>query len=210
MHAIVDILGITLCCFGQAGDLDDLGELYILIYYDMRKLENNELDRLDLEAFKQVEKTPICIVLDNVRSLNNIGSVFRTADAFLIQKIYLCGITATPPHKEIHKTALGATDSVAWEYRESTMGLLEELRAGGYTSLSVEQAENAVMLNDFKVDGSKRYALIFGNEVKGVSQDVVSNSDLVLEIPQYGTKHSLNISVSAGIVIWDLWTKLQG
>ncbi|MCM4164961.1 MULTISPECIES: RNA methyltransferase [unclassified Arenibacter] len=176
----------------------------------MRKLENSELDRLDLEAFKQVEKTPICIVLDNVRSLNNIGSVFRTADAFLIQKIYLCGITATPPHKEIHKTALGATDSVAWEYRESTMDLLEELRDSGYTSLSVEQAENAVMLNDFKVEGSKKYALIFGNEVKGVSQDVVSNSDLVLEIPQYGTKHSLNISVSVGIVIWDLWAKLQG
>ena len=121
----------------------------------MRKLENSELDRLDLEAFKQVEKTPIFIVLDNVRILNNIGSFFRTADAFLIQKIYLCGITATPPHKEIHKTALGATDSVAWEYRESTMDLLEELRAGGYTSLSVEQAENAVMLNDFKVEGSK-------------------------------------------------------
>ncbi len=176
----------------------------------MRKLENSELDRLNLEEFKQMEKTPICIVLDNVRSLNNIGSVFRTADAFLIQKIYLCGITATPPHKEIHKTALGATDSVAWEYRESTMDLLEELRAGGYTSLSVEQAEDAVMLNDFKVEGNKRYALIFGNEVKGVSQDVVSSSDLVLEIPQYGTKHSLNISVSVGIVVWDLWAKLQG
>jgi tRNA G18 (ribose-2'-O)-methylase SpoU len=176
----------------------------------MRKLENNELDRLNLDEFKKVEKTPICIVLDNVRSLNNIGSVFRTADAFLIQKIYLCGITATPPHKEIHKTALGATDSVVWEYRESTLDLLEELRTGGYTSLSVEQAEDAVMLNDFKVEGNKRYALIFGNEVKGVSQDVVSSSDLVLEIPQYGTKHSLNISVSVGIVVWDLWAKLQG
>ena len=175
----------------------------------MRKLENSELDRLNVDEFKQVEKTPICIVLDNVRSLNNIGSVFRTADAFLIEKIYLCGITATPPHKEIHKTALGATDSVAWEYRESTLELLKELRAEGYTSLSVEQAENAVMLNDFKVEENKKYALIFGNEVKGVSQEVVSGSDLVLEIPQYGTKHSLNISVSVGIVVWDLWAKLK-
>tara|TARA_R100000935_G_scaffold6095_2_gene13505 strand:- start:620 stop:1150 length:531 start_codon:yes stop_codon:yes gene_type:complete len=175
----------------------------------MRKLENSELDRLNVEEFKQVEKTPICIVLDNVRSLNNIGSVFRTADAFLIEKIYLCGITATPPHKDIHKTALGATDSVAWEHRESTMELLEELREEGYTSLAVEQAENAVMLNDFKVEENKRYALIFGNEVKGVSQEVVSASDLVLEIPQYGTKHSLNISVSVGVVVWDLWSKLK-
>lgn len=173
----------------------------------MRKLENRELDRLNVEEFKQVEKTPICIVLDNVRSLNNIGSVFRTADAFLIEKIYLCGITATPPHKDIHKTALGATDSVAWEHRESTMELLEELREEGYTSLAVEQAENAVMLNDFKVEENKKYALIFGNEVKGVSQEVVSASDLVLEIPQYGTKHSLNISVSVGVVVWDLWAK---
>tara|TARA_R110002050_G_scaffold2177_1_gene13228 strand:- start:12455 stop:12985 length:531 start_codon:yes stop_codon:yes gene_type:complete len=176
----------------------------------MRKLENSELDRLNIEEFKQVEKTPICIVLDNVRSLNNIGSVFRTADAFLIEKIYLCGITATPPHKEIHKTALGATDSVGWEYRESTMALLEELRAEGYTSLSVEQAENAIMLNNFKIEENKKYALIFGNEVKGVSQEVVSGSDLVLEIPQYGTKHSLNISVSVGVVVWDLWAKLKG
>ncbi|MDL5513206.1 RNA methyltransferase [Arenibacter sp. M-2] len=176
----------------------------------MRKLENSELDRLNIEEFKQVEKTPICIVLDNVRSLNNIGSVFRTADAFLIEKIYLCGITATPPHKEIHKTALGATDSVGWEYRESTMALLEELRAEGYTSLSVEQAENAIMLNNFKIEENKKYALIFGNEVKGVSQEVVSGSDLVLEIPQYGTKHSLNISVSVGVVVWDLWAKFKG
>lgn len=167
------------------------------------------MDRLNVEEFKQVEKTPICIVLDNVRSLNNIGSVFRTADAFLIEKIYLCGITATPPHKDIHKTALGATDSVAWEHRESTLELLEELREEGYTSLAVEQAENAVMLNDFKVEENKRYALIFGNEVKGVSQEVVSASDLVLEIPQYGTKHSLNISVSVGVVVWDLWSKLK-
>ena len=175
----------------------------------MRKLENSELDRLNVDEFKQVEKTPICIVLDNVRSLNNIGSVFRTADAFLIEKIYLCGITATPPHKDIHKTALGATDSVAWEYRENALELLEELNEKGYTSLSVEQAENAVILNDFEVNKDQKYALIFGNEVKGVSQEVVSNSSGVLEIPQYGTKHSLNISVSVGIVVWDLWAKLN-
>jgi tRNA G18 (ribose-2'-O)-methylase SpoU len=176
----------------------------------MRKLENSELDRLNVEEFQQVEKTPICIVLDNVRSLNNVGSVFRTADAFLIEKIYLCGITATPPHKDIHKTALGATDSVAWEYRENTLELLNELKNVGYSVLSVEQAENAVMLNNFTVNKDQKYALIFGNEVKGVSQEVVSNSTGVLEIPQYGTKHSLNISVSVGVVVWDLWAKLKG
>jgi len=175
----------------------------------MRKLENSELDRLNVDEFKQVEKTPICIVLDNVRSLNNIGSVFRTADAFLIEKIYLCGITATPPHKDIHKTALGATDSVAWEYRENTLELLEELKHADYSVQSVEQAENAMMLNDFKADKDQKYALIFGNEVKGVSQEVVSSSNGVLEIPQYGTKHSLNISVSVGVVVWDLWAKLN-
>ncbi|MCK0189544.1 RNA methyltransferase [Arenibacter sp. F20364] len=175
----------------------------------MRKLENSELDRLNVEEFKQIEKSPIIIVLDNVRSLNNIGSVFRTADAFLVEKIYLCGITATPPHKDIHKTALGATDSVSWEYRENVLELLKELKQDGYNALSVEQAENAVMLNDFKVNKDQKYALIFGNEVKGVSQEVVSNSTNVLEIPQYGTKHSLNISVSVGIVVWDLWAKLK-
>ncbi|NKI25603.1 RNA methyltransferase [Arenibacter sp. 6A1] len=175
----------------------------------MRKLENSELDRLNVEEFKQVEKTPVCIILDNVRSLNNIGSVFRTADAFLIEKIYLCGITATPPHKDIHKTALGATESVTWEYRESALALVQELQQSGYATYSVEQAENAVMLNDFKVAKDQKYALVFGNEVKGVSQEVVSKSDGVLEIPQYGTKHSLNISVSVGIVVWDVWAKLK-
>ncbi len=167
------------------------------------------MERLNVEEFKKSSKTPICIVLDNVRSLNNIGSVFRTADAFLIERIYLCGITATPPHKDIHKTALGATDSVEWEYREDTAQLLKELKGAGYTALSVEQAENANMLNDFEVSKNAKYALVFGNEVKGVSQSVVSLSDGVLEIPQYGTKHSLNISVSVGVVVWDLWAKMQ-
>lgn len=175
----------------------------------MRKLANNELERLDVEGFKQAKKTPLVIVLDNIRSLNNIGSVFRTADAFLIDKIYLCGITAKPPHKDIHKTALGATDSVAWEYQENTLNLIKNLQEQEYNVLSVEQAENAIMLNDFTIDGNQKYALVFGNEVKGVSQEVVSQSDAVIEIPQYGTKHSLNIAVSTGVVIWDLWSKLK-
>ncbi|MFT4832957.1 MAG: 23S rRNA (guanosine2251-2'-O)-methyltransferase [Psychroserpens sp.] len=175
----------------------------------MRKLENSELNRLDLNGFKEAEKTPIIIVLDNVRSLNNIGSVFRTADAFLIEKIYLCGITATPPHKDIHKTALGATDSVAWEYRKNTLELVEEFKGLGHETIAVEQAENAIMLNDYQLDTNKRQVLVFGNEVKGVAQEVVTACDKVIEIPQYGTKHSLNISVSAGVVVWDLWSKLK-
>lgn len=174
-----------------------------------RKLENSELDRLDVKGFKEADKSPIIIILDNVRSLNNIGSVFRTADAFLAQKIYLCGITATPPHKDIRKTALGATESVDWEYRKNTLGLVQELKSQGIQVISVEQAENATMLNDFHVDANRIVALVFGNEVKGVSQEVVSSSDTVLEIPQLGTKHSLNISVSAGVVVWDLWSKLN-
>ena len=172
-----------------------------------RKLENSELDRLDVTGFKEAKKSPIIIILDNVRSLNNIGSVFRTADAFLVQKIYLCGITATPPHKDIRKTALGATESVEWEYRKDTLELVNELKADGVHIVSVEQAENAVMLNFYQVNPEKTTALIFGNEVKGVSQEVVSASHMVLEIPQFGTKHSLNISVSTGVVVWDIWSK---
>ena len=175
----------------------------------MRKLKNSELERLDVDGFKEAEKTPLIIVLDNIRSLNNIGSVFRTADAFLIEKIYLCGITAQPPHKDIHKTALGATDSVVWEYAENTMDVIKSLKKDKVTTLAIEQAENAVFLNDFQVSKDQKYALIFGNEVKGVSQEVVFSSDAVIEIPQYGTKHSLNISVSVGVVIWDLWAKLK-
>lgn len=175
----------------------------------MRKLKNEELPRLDADAFKEAEKTPIVIVLDNIRSLNNIGSVFRTSDAFLIEKIYLCGITATPPHKDIRKTALGATESVAWEHRESTVALVEEYKAKGYQTLAIEQAEKAIMLNEFAIDQTNKYMLVFGNEVKGVSQEVVDCCDNVIEIPQFGTKHSLNISVSAGVVIWDFWSKLK-
>lgn len=174
----------------------------------MRKLKNNELDRLSVDAFKEAEKTPIIIVLDNIRSLNNIGSVFRTSDAFLVEKIYLCGITATPPHKDIHKTALGSTDTVAWEHIENTMDLIEKLKAEKVQICSIEQAENATMLNNFTPEENTKYALIFGNEVKGVAQNVVSASDVVIEIPQYGTKHSLNISVSCGVVVWDIFSKL--
>lgn len=174
-----------------------------------RKLENSELERLDVDGFKLAKKTPIIIILDNIRSLNNTGSVFRTADAFLVQKIYLCGITATPPHKDIRKTALGATESVDWEYKKDTLELVEELKQKGVQIVSVEQAENATMLNQFQPEPNKTIALIFGNEVKGVAQEVVSASDTVLEIPQFGTKHSLNISVSAGVVVWDLWSKLN-
>jgi len=175
----------------------------------MRKLKNSELERLDVAQFKQAVKTPIILVLDNIRSLNNIGSVFRTADAFLIEKVYLCGITAKPPHKDIHKTALGATESVVWEYCENTLELVRLLKAQGLATVAIEQAENAVFLNDFEVITTKKYALIFGNEVKGVAQEVVSECDIVVEIPQYGTKHSLNIAVSAGVVIWDFWAKLN-
>lgn len=175
----------------------------------MRKLKNSELERLSVDEFKLVKKTPLIVVLDNIRSLNNIGSVFRTSDAFLIEKIYLCGITATPPHKDIHKTALGSTETVSWEYVDNTIDLINKLKSENIIVASIEQAENAVMLNDFQPQLNRKYALIFGNEVKGVSQQVVSASDLILEIPQFGTKHSLNISVSAGVVIWDIFAKMK-
>ena len=175
----------------------------------MRKLKNSELNRLSVDAFKQIKKTPLIIVLDNIRSLNNIGSVFRTGDAFLIEKIYLCGITAKPPHKDIHKTALGSTDTVMWVYVENSLDLRVTGKQENIKVISIEQTENATMLNDFTPDQNTTYALVFGNEVKGVSQDVVNASDVVIEIPQYGTKHSLNISVSAGVVIWDVFSKLK-
>ncbi|SIQ25041.1 RNA methyltransferase [Maribacter ulvicola] len=175
----------------------------------MRKLRNDELERIDVDGYKLAGKSPIIIVLDNIRSLNNIGSVFRTADAFLIEKIYLCGITATPPHKDIHKTALGATDSVDWEHVADTVALVDKLKKDDCHIISVEQAEKATQLNEYVPDKDKKQVLIFGNEVKGVSQSVVSASNEVLEIPQFGTKHSLNISVSVGVVVWDCWSKLN-
>jgi len=174
-----------------------------------RKLKNEELPRLSESEFKGAEKIPFIIVLDNIRSLNNIGSVFRTADAFLIEKIYLCGITAQPPHKDIHKTALGATETVDWEYAKNTLDVVQQLKSENVKVLAIEQAEKAVMLDAFSPDPSQKYAVVFGNEVKGVSQEVVNASDIVIEIPQYGTKHSLNIAVSAGVVVWDLFSKMK-
>ncbi len=173
----------------------------------MRKLENSELERKSIADFKTAQKTPLIIVLDDIRSLHNIGSVFRTSDAFLIEKIYLCGITATPPNKEIHKTALGATETVAWEHRESVIELLQELKKQNVKTLAIEQVTNAIYLHDFDIIPQQKYALVFGNEVFGVSQEAVSLCDACIEIPQLGSKHSLNIAVSAGIVIWDLFKK---
>lgn len=172
-----------------------------------RKLANEELGRPDVAEFKKLKKTPIILVLDNIRSLNNIGSVFRTADAFAVEAIYLCGITAQPPHREINKTALGATESVAWKYFEQTLDAVEALKQNGYEVCSVEQAENSTFLNMYHP--KEKVALIFGHEVKGVEQQVINHSDKVLEIPQKGTKHSLNISVSVGVVLWDVFTKLD-
>ncbi|GAB4156076.1 MAG: RNA methyltransferase [Winogradskyella sp.] len=174
----------------------------------MRKLKNSELERLNVSEFKNTKKSPIIIVLDNIRSLNNIGSVFRTSDAFLIEKIYLCGITAQPPHNDIRKTALGSTETVDWEYYENTIDVVENLKKEGIKICSIEQAEDATMLNEFNPKPNTKYAFVFGNEVKGVGQNIVNASDIVIEIPQYGTKHSLNISVSAGVVIWDVFCKL--
>ncbi|MFT4969271.1 MAG: 23S rRNA (guanosine2251-2'-O)-methyltransferase [Chitinophagales bacterium] len=174
-----------------------------------RKIPNEELNRLSAEAFKDAEKTPIIVVLDNIRSLNNIGSVFRTSDAFLIEKIYLCGITAQPPHRDIRKTALGSTETVDWEYAESTLELVKKLQADGTEVYAVEQVEGSIMLNDFQPNKSVQTVLVLGNEVDGVQQEVVNQCNGSIEIPQLGTKHSLNISVSAGVVIWDVFEKLH-
>lgn len=174
-----------------------------------RKLKNSELDRKTIKEFKESQKTPIIVILDNVRSLNNIGSVFRSADAFLIEKIYLCGITAKPPHKDIQKTALGATETVSWEYCENTLEVVEKLQKEETKVFSIEQAEGAVMLNDFNLQPNEKIAVVFGNEVKGVQQEVVTAGDGIIEIPQLGTKHSLNISVSVGVVLWDLFSKTR-
>ena len=174
----------------------------------MRKLKNSELNRKSVSEFKSAKKTPIIVILDNVRSSNNVGSVFRSSDAFLIEKIYLCGITATPPNKDIQRTALGATDSVNWEYQKDTLSVVQKLQTEDVYVASIEQAENAVMLDDFKPKSGQKIAIVMGNEVKGVQQDVVTASNTCIEIPQLGTKHSLNISVTCGVVLWDLLNKL--
>ncbi len=176
----------------------------------MRKLKNEELGRLQPEEFEKVEKLNACIILDDIRSMNNVGSTFRTSDAFRIEKIYLCGITATPPHRDINKTALGATETVAWEYAKEINTLIEQLKANGYQIVAVEQADESTSLLEFQPKPDHKYAFVFGNEVFGVNEKVVKNADIVLEIPQYGTKHSLNISVSLGVVVWDFVSKVGG
>jgi 23S rRNA (guanosine2251-2'-O)-methyltransferase len=175
----------------------------------MRKLKNIELKRIDVKEFKKSKKTKLIIILDDIRSLNNIGSVFRTCDAFLIEKIYLCGITASPPHKDIHKTALGSTESIDWEYCKDISDLLVKLKKEKIFIWSVEQADKSKKLTDFTLNNDLKHALIFGNEVKGVSQKAISLSDEVIEIPQFGTKHSLNISVCSGILIWEFYKRLS-
>ena len=175
----------------------------------MRKLKNEELGRLSVDEYKAEKKRPIVIVLDNVRSMHNVGSAFRTADAFLVERIYLCGITAKPPHRDINKTALGATESVAWTHREKTKEAVDELKGEGYKIICVEQVDEGVPLQDFMPYRDSIYCLIFGNEVFGVEDEVIAEADTCLEIPQFGTKHSLNVSVSIGVVMWDFFKKLE-
>lgn len=174
-----------------------------------RKLKTQELGRIDVATFKGSAKIPLVVVLDNIRSLNNIGSVFRTADAFLVESIHLCGITAQPPHREIQKTALGATESVDWKHFATTAESVEELKSDGYKILAIEQAEQTMMLDDFVAASNGKYAVVFGNEVSGVDQAIIDIADTCLEIPQHGTKHSLNISVCAGIVLWQMFNELR-
>jgi tRNA G18 (ribose-2'-O)-methylase SpoU len=175
----------------------------------MRKLKNSELDRKTIQVFKKAVKTPLIVILDNIRSLNNVGSVFRTADAFLIEKIYLCGITAVPPHKDIHKTALGATESVEWEYQKDIVILIKKLQEKEIKVFAIEQADGALSLENLEVNTDQKYAFVLGNEVRGVSQEAVNQCDSVIEIPQEGTKHSLNIAVASGVVLWDFYHKLK-
>lgn len=176
----------------------------------MRKLSLSELNRISVDQFKDAEKTPIIIILDNVRSMNNIGSIFRTADAFRLEAIYLCGITATPPNKEIHKTALGATDSVNWKYFEDAVDAVNDVKKQGYQAYAIEQAEGSTMINEFLPSEDPKIALVLGNEIQGVSENVMKAIDGCFEIPQFGTKHSLNVAVSAGIVIWEVFRKMKG
>ena len=176
----------------------------------MKKLKNSELNRIDISTFKSIKKTPLIIILDDIRSLNNIGSIFRTCDAFKIEKIYLCGITATPPNRKITKTAIGATESVDWEYYENINDLVSELKNNGTMIWAVEQTENSKMLSKMEnIDGNKKHALVFGNEINGVKQNVINSCNNVIEINQYGTKHSLNVSIAAGIVIWNFFKFLN-
>lgn len=175
----------------------------------MRKLRNSELNRLTVDEFRKSKKMPVLIILEDIRSFNNIGSIFRTADSFCVEGIYLCGITAVPPHREINKTALGATESIEWKYFESTIEALKKLKANGYDIAAVEQVENSISLEKFSPTIKDKTALIFGNEINGVSTEALKVSDFCLEIPQFGTKHSFNVSVSAGIVLWHIYQRFS-
>lgn len=175
----------------------------------MKKILNSELNRLTVDEFKVSDKCPVVVVADNIRSLHNVGALFRTCDAFAVEKVWLCGVTATPPNKEIHKTALGAELSVEWEYSADTLSVVSDLKSQGYRVLAVEQVEGSASLDNFVAEEGMRYALVFGNEVKGVSQDAVSLCDGAVEIPQIGTKHSLNVSVSVGVVLWEFFKQLR-
>lgn len=175
-----------------------------------KKYKIEELNRISVEEFKQTDKTPLVIVLDNVRSLHNVGAVFRTSDAYLVEAVYLCGITSTPPNAEIHKTALGAEDTVEWKYWANTLDAVADLKANGFTVYSIEQAAGSIMLPDLQLDKSQKYAVVLGNEVKGVQQEVIDASDACVELPQFGTKHSLNVSVTGGIVIWEFAMRMRG
>ena len=174
-----------------------------------KKLKLEELGRIDVETFKKTEKIPLVVILDNVRSMHNVGAAFRTADAFLVEKIILCGITPKPPHREIHKAALGATESVDWQFYESVKEAVIDLKTLGYEVVGIEQTTNSVMITDFNIDKTKKYALVLGNEVDGISDEILTDLDVCLEIPQLGTKHSLNVSVCGGIVMWEFFKGLK-
>lgn len=175
----------------------------------MRKLKLDELNRVTVDEFKAADKLPVTVVLDNVRSMHNVGSIFRTCDGFAVEQIYLCGITGQPPHREIEKTALGATQSIDWKYERDVLSCVKALQQQGYIVISIEQAEHSTMLHEFRPEKDKKYALVFGNEVNGVSEEVMATADNCIEIPQFGTKHSFNIVVSAGIILWDFYAKLN-
>jgi len=175
----------------------------------MRKTKNTELNRLSVEAFKEAKKNQIAVVLDNIRSMNNIGSVFRTCDAFRVEKLLLCGITATPPHREMHRTALGATESVDWEYCETTRQAVTVLKEKGFLVVAIEQTDTSISLEEYFPPASKKMAFVFGNEINGIDEEVLDLCDYSVEIPQFGTKHSINVSVSAGIILWDIVTKMR-
>ena len=177
--------------------------------HSTKKLKREELNRIDVETFKETKKISLVVVMDNVRSMHNVGAIFRTSDAFLVEKIILCGITPQPPHREIHKAALGATESVDWQYNKDTVEAIQDLKADGYEIIAIEQTSNSVMIENFAIDKTQKYALVLGNEVDGVSDEAIAHCDTYLEIPQLGTKHSLNVSVCGGIVIWEFFKGLK-